>query len=345
MSRIWHLVWAAGLFAVSNSAVSGSFSVGEWHSYVNSCSAHRVYPNSQSQLSFGLYVNDDNSQHVVFGVERKSWTAYKTVSIRIDGHMVSQKSEMLDLGKDSPRHLSIDLGPRAGISGVLQHAKSLAIDNGAEVLTYDISDVPLVFAKSDECMKTSDDIPAVPPPTAVPVLADDGLAYCGQTTDFVIYHGSWDREPTAKERAGMREYAQKASRCISLWRQRCTPLMLMPQGSTYAFCNLEADTARAHVDNHMSLALRGETYLQYNQRGVDIDNTFTQASNRVFEGVQRSIDDYARQEQNARERKAAAQREEELLSILRQIRDQSARGSITNCIGNGDGQSFQCISR
>ena len=91
---------------------------------------------------------------------------------------------------------------------------------------------------------------------------------CDSGSDFVVWLGSFDHEPTAEERAEMRKFTEEMTPCVSVWKARCAPLPLFPYGSTNALCEIRADFARAHLENNRELAGRRRTYREYNSRGV-----------------------------------------------------------------------------
>ena len=357
VKRICQLVCAAGVLAVSNAGLSETFSAGAWRGYEQSCSAHRAYQNPESDVSLGVFADADHSTHV--SIVRKSWSSYRpAVSVRIDAHPVAQKSSE----GITPDTLLIDLGPEASIRSFLEQAAALSIDTGAEVLRYNLSDMPLLLAKLDECVNDLRALPEVeaPPPGSValgvnvPKSRTQTLAQrCERYTNFVIYHGSWDHEPTAKERTELRKYTQDVAPCVSLWKERCKPIDLFPTGSTYAFCEIQIDAALAHLANRRTLERREESHRQYNNRGEEIDRIFKQATDGLIASAQKPIDNYKearRQEEESRDRQATALREEELIAVLRQLANQQAappapgRPVTTDCVGSETGNSVQCTT-
>jgi hypothetical protein len=354
MTRISQLVFIAGLVAVSNIAWADSFSAGAWQGYGTSCSAYRSYAQPRSEVSLGIYADDDHSVHIKASIVRKDGVAYRpAIAVKLDGTPVAQVRSEEGVTPDT---LLIDMGPEIRVRSLLEHASLLSIDTGAEVLSYSLSNMSLLVAKLDGCMKhTISKIPSEPGPGAVAVYSPATPAptlaqRCDGYTDFVIYHGSWEHEPSPHDRAQLHEYTQYVTQCVALWKQRCKPLELFPTGNTYAFCEIRADAAEAHLNNRRTFERRAETFRQYNSRAAEIDHIFTQASDSFFASAQKPIDDYKevrRQEQEAQDRQAAARREEELIAVLRQLANQNAaeaaRGPVmTNCVGS-DG-NVQCTT-
>jgi hypothetical protein len=205
----------------------------------------------------------------------------------------------------------------------------------------------VLSAAAGTALSESSPLPPLPPFPAPDAIAPGSLKGCNLAHDFVIYHGSWDREPTAKERAELREYTQATAPCIIfVWKARCAPLPLFPTGSTNAFCEIQADYARAHLNNRRDLENRSENYREYNSRAEEIDRIFKETTASFFASAQKPIDNYnerQRQELDAQDRQAAARREEELIGILRQLgTPKPPKPVTTQCMG-GNG-TIQCTT-
>jgi hypothetical protein len=304
----------------------------------------------QAVLYFALKAD----HNVNIGLKRVGWglspKASYTVSVSVDNVQVVRT----DAVASTADLLVIRLGQEAAVRMTFERGSVVSFDAGAGVFKYPLTDVQPLLAKLDSCVDTMG-FTAPPPPTAAEARApspatevagdaESTLAQrCDANHDFVIYHGSWDHEPTAKERMRMREYTQEAARCISVWKARCAPLPLFPMGSTNAFCEIQADYARAHLNNRRDFESRNETYRGYNSRADEIDRIFKETTDSFFASVQKPIDDdneRQRQEQGAQDRQAAARREEELIGILRQLG--TPKPVTTQCMG-GNG-TVQCTS-
>jgi len=280
---------------------------------------------------------------------RKGWNlstaAPPAVTVRVDDLELGTRTSVVRAAE----RLQINLGPEAVMRTALAGGRILSIDTGTEVLKYPLTDIQPLLAALDNCL-VGLGTPAPPPRPPQPiegeapgVMGQTGPQRCDSEHDFVIYHGSWSHEPTAKQRSGMREYTQGIAPCVSVWRARCAPVPLFPYGSTDAWCEIQADYALAHLNNRREFEARGETYREFNSRADEIDRVFKEATDSFFASVQKPIDDdnaRQRQDQEAKDRQAAARREQELIDTLRQLG--TSRPVTTDCVG-GNG-SVQCTT-
>jgi hypothetical protein len=375
------LFLAATLSVAAGTALSDPFVVGPWHGQASfkpqsgsfsGCVAHANMEQAPQQAL--LYFSLNSDQSIRIGLKRPGWGLAKetapTVIVSVNDVQVAKKNATVPLTD----LLVIKFAPEMAVRSALERGTVLSIDTGTEVFRYPLTDMQPLLVALDTCVDTRGGR-APPSPTAdearAPSPATDvagnaaGALLWGQPPpgdkpgdgstlaqrcdadsanhDFVIYHRSWDHEPTAKERAEMREYTQEVTPCISLWKARCAPLMLFPMGSTNAFCEIRADNARAHLNNRRDFESRNETYGGYNSRADEIDRIYTETSDRFFASVQKPIDDdneRQRQQQAAQDRQAAARREEQLISVLRQLG--TPRPVTTQCTG-GNG-TVQCTT-
>ncbi len=365
MGRLSQSLLTAVLSVAAGTALSDTFAVGPWQGKLSwsqqggaLCIAHATMEEKprQTRLYFSLSLDHD----VHMGLKRQGWglsTAVPyTVTVSIGDVQVAKKSVVAP----SADLLVINLPSEAAVRSVLERGTVLSIDTGTEIFKYPLTDMQPLLAALDSCVAARVQADTPPPRWAQAARPPPGSAYVttpdSQTTDtsgptleqrcdgyqdFVIYHGSWDQEPTEEERAGLRQYTQDVAPCVSVWKARCAPIPLFPLGSTTAFCDIQADYARAHLNNRREFEARRETYSQYNNRADEIDRIFKEATDSFFATVQKPIDEYnerQRREQDAQDRRAAARREQELIDALRQL----PRPITTECVG-GNG-SVQCIT-
>ncbi len=358
-------------------AANDKIAVGPWHgegyldAHANVCSAHTVLEN-QDELWFALackrtvdfgtgrpLVCANQQYSVSVALKRSGWglsaSATHLVTISVDNFHFGKRNAVATAA-DS---LSINLGSERTLRGPLEGGTLLTIDTGKEQLKYPLSDMQPLLSALTDCLGTlSDPKYFAPPPgpteeetlaplsssNAAATIGSPELQSCRTTDDFVIAHGSLSHEPTGAEREELREYTDSVAPCISVWKTRCGPYPLFPFGSTYAMCEINTDYALAHVNNRRELENRHQNYLEYNSRAHEIDRIFTETTNSFFASVQKPIDDYKeqqRQEQDARDRRAAAQREQDLIDALRRLG--TPRTVTTQCT-SGIG-SVQCISQ
>jgi hypothetical protein len=359
-------------------AASEEIAVGPWHGegyldvHANVCYAHMA-PGPQQDLSFALSCKRTGtlgsggpltcaSQYdASVTLRRSGWgltaSAHPPATVSINDFQVGKKNAVVSAAD----RLQINLGPEAAIRAAFERGTILIVDTGTEVLKYPLTNMPGLWAALDNCLGTVSDPKSYrPPPDPSPeeAAADlpasgstqsthaDGspdLQSCRATDDFVIAHGSLSHEPIGTEREELREYTDSVAPCISVWKRRCGPYPLFPSGSTYEMCEIMTDYAQAHVNNRRELENRHQNYLEYNSRAHEIDRIFTETNRSFFASVRKPIEDYEehqRQEQDARDRQAAARREQDLIDVLRRLG--TPRTVTTQCV-SGIG-SVQCIS-
>jgi hypothetical protein len=306
------------------------------------CVAHATVQQDPRQAV--LYFSLNRDQNINISLKRPGWDlsigSQYPVTVSINDVEVAKKNARApeaDL-------LVIKLAPENVVRSTLERGAVLSINIGTEVLRYPLTDMQPLLTRLDVCVKTRGwAVPPDPLPDDAEVHPPTLEQRCEGASDFVIYHGSWDHEPSAKERVGMREYTQSIAPCVSLWKARCAPVPIFPFGSTNAFCEIQADYALAHLNNRREFEARSETYSRYNSRADEIDRIFKETTDSFFASVQKPIDEdieRQRRAQEAQDRQAAARREEELIGVLRQLG--APRPVTTECVG-GNG-SVQCIT-
>lgn len=379
MPLVSQFVLAAMLLIITTVAVaSDEIAVGPWHGegyadlHANVCYAHMAI-GSQQDLSFALSckrtgelgsggtVTCASQYNASVTLRRSGWglepSARPAATVSVDGFHVG-KTHAVARAAD---RLQIDLGSEAEIRGALARGTTLTVDTGTEVLKYPLTNMSGLWAALNSCLDTVSDPKSYrPPPGPSPqeraadppalgaaqsahVDGSPDLLSCRATDDFVIAHGSLSHEPTGTEREELREYTDSIAPCISVWKRRCGPYPLFPSGSTYEMCEILTSYALAHLNNRRELENSHQSYLEYNTRAHEIDRIFTEANRSFFASVRKPIDDYEdhqRQEQEARDRQAAARREQDLIDALRRLG--TSRTVTTECTG-GIG-SVQCIS-
>lgn len=376
LRRLSQFVFVSILSIITTiAAANDKIAVGPWRGegyldvHANVCSARTVLKN-QDELWFALACK----RTVDFGMGRPLVCANQQYSVSValkrsgwglsapDSRLVTISVDNFHFGKKNAvataaDSLSINLGPERAIRGPLERGAFLTIDIGKEELKYPLSDMQPLLSALTDCLGTlsdpkyfapppgpTEEETLAPPPSvnAADTIGSPDLQSCA-TQDFVIFHGSLSHEPTGNEREELREYTDSVAPCISVWKTRCGPYPLFPSGSTYAMCEINTDYALAHVNNRRELENRHQNYLEYNSRAHEIDRIFTETTNSFFASVQKPLDDYKeqqRQEQDARDRQAAARREQDLIDALRRLG--TPRTVTTQCT-SGIG-SVQCVS-
>lgn len=186
--------------------------------------------------------------------------------------------------------------------------------------------------------------PAPPPgPNAAAPLNREEL--CEHNEPFVVHHGAINRILTDKERMQMRSYASVMNTCMPIWKRRCEAENNGSVPGLRELCTAWSDAVAAQLDNIASFAWQQITKVQYNARSQEIENIRRSTTGALLKIAQGHVDELeraAKERDATAERREEAQREEEIIALLRQ---QNARRAVTtNCIRSADGGFTQCQS-
>jgi hypothetical protein len=354
-------------------ADKGSFVVGEWaggahsdpHGFFRDCSAEKFFHEPKSSWK-GLMIAMDRDHNVgllVYGEKSAQWAmSVDSVGVQVDGYVLGRKhAEKID------STILIKVGKAAPFLAAIARGSVLSVDIGNEVLKYKLSDIEPIFLNLNKCVASA--VPAdtvrasrknqsageaadwQPGPNDVPVVEGADEGFCLQHPALAFYHPTLDRKPAKEERNALIQDSQRMAACTPTWKSHCESQIDNSWPGLNQLCEWNARSTAAFLKNIQSVAFGTIGYVQYNARAAQLENVTVSTQAALFKIAQEAIDDVQKADQErdaAADRRAAIQREEEVISLLKQLNAPRAAAPpwpvTTNCTASGDGNSVQCQS-